>query len=108
MLFLEAAPNHVELLEVCPSGITFRSGDRAGQPIGEVGLWTRADLPAGKLLGFYTGSASDDFDKYSVALCEDFVSMTPLEEGSQQPELRHARLIVSGLYSRASCAPHQE
>ena len=86
MLFLEAAPNHVELLEVCPSGITFRSGDRAGQPIGEVGLWTRADLPAGKLLGFYTGRASDDFDKYSVALSEDFVSMTPLEEGSQQPD----------------------
>ena len=90
MLFLEAEANHRELLEVCPSGITFRSGERAGRPIGEVGLWTRAGLQAGTLLGFYTGRATDAPDRYSVDVTEDFVAMTPLEEGSERPDFcRH-------------------
>ena len=73
-----------------PSGITFRSGERAGRPIGEVGLWTRAGLQAGTLLGFYTGRATDAPDRYSVDVAEDFVAMTPLEEGSERPDFcRH-------------------
>ena len=86
MLFLEAEANHREMLEVCPSGITFQGGERQGEPIGEAGLWTREDLPAGALLGFWTGRETDAPDKYSVDMAEDFVAMTPLEEGSEAPD----------------------
>ena len=96
MLFLEAEANHKELLEVCDSGLTFKSGEREGQPIGEVGLWTRADLQAGALLGFYTGKESDAPDKYSVYISEDFVSLTPLEEGNDQPYfLKHPLAAIN-------------
>ena len=86
MLFVDSEPAHREMLEVCDSGLTFHSGDTAGQSIGQAGLWTRADLPAGALLGFYTGRETDAPDKYSVSISEDFVSMTPLEEGSEAPD----------------------
>ena len=96
MLFVDSEPAHREMLEVCDSGLTFQSGDKAGQSIGQAGLWTRADLPAGALLGFYTGRETDAPDKYSVSISEDFVSMTPCEEGSDQPDfLRHPLAAIN-------------
>jgi len=86
MLFLDAESNHREMIEVCESGLRFRSGEREGERIGEMGLFTRAGLEAGVLLGFYTGRVTQEPDKWSVHLMEDCMSMTPVEEGMERPD----------------------
>ena len=91
MLFLYAESNHREMIEVCESGLRFRTGEREGERIGEMGLFTRVGLEAGALLGFYTGRATQEPDKWSVHLMEDCMAMTPVVEGMERPDFRATR-----------------